>query len=129
MEKREMLSRLREFPYDAGEYWLVAGGAMVLYGLRSETADIDLGCSTSLADRLAADGWPCTIMDGGARHFCCGDEIEIFENWRFDRIVSVEGVPVLSLDGLAEMKRMLGREKDLRDLKLINEYRNHMAES
>lgn len=34
----------------------------------------------------------------------------------------VDGIPVISLDGLLEMKRSLGREKDLRDIVMIEEF-------
>lgn len=56
MDKREILNCLSEFPYDRNEYWVITGGAMVLYDIREQTADIDLGCSERLADRLEADG-------------------------------------------------------------------------
>ena len=45
---------------------------------------------------------------------------EIFENWKCGFIEYIEGVPVLSIDGLIEMKQELGREKNLKDIALIN---------
>ena len=57
----------------------------------------------------------------GKRWFKLVEELEIFENWLCDRTVRVEGVPVVSLRGLLEMKLALGREKDFRDTALIRE--------
>ena len=52
MTKEDLLRRLEELGFDRKEYWVVSGGAMVLYGLREKTHDLDLGCTAALADRL-----------------------------------------------------------------------------
>ena len=122
MKRQQILDALSAFPYDRGEYWVVTGGAMVLYGIRAETGDIDLGCSKALADRLEADGYLCGRRDNGRRRFRYGKDIEIFEEWLFDRTETVEGFRAISLFGLIEMKTALGREKDLRDIALIRAF-------
>ena len=122
MKRQQILDALSAFPYDRGEYWVVTGGAMVLYGIRAETGDIDLGCSKALADRLEADGYLCGRRDNGRRRFRYGTDIEIFEEWLFDRTETVEGFRAISLFGLIEMKTALGREKDLRDIALIRAF-------
>ena len=123
MTKADILERLRTLNWPTGEYWLVAGGAMVLYGLRPETHDLDLGCSTARADALAAAGVPFKEMeDGSGRWFTLSDDVEVFENWLMDRVELVDGVPVVSLRGLREMKATQGREKDLRDIARIDAF-------
>ena len=122
MNRRDILQTLSAFPYDRSEYWLITGGAMVLYGIRNETGDIDLGCTKEMADRLEADGFLYDHTAEGRRCFRYGDDIEIFEGWMEGRAVTVDGLQVVSLEGLLEMKRALGREKDLTDIALINEY-------
>ena len=123
MTRADILERLRALDWPADEYWLVAGGAMVLYGLRPETHDLDLGCTTARADVLAAAGVPYTKMeDGSGRRFSVSGDVEAFENWLMDRVELVDGVPVVSLQGLREMKRALGREKDLRDVARIDAF-------
>ena len=122
MRKTEIVEKLRALPFDSSEYWVIAGGAMVLYGLREETSDIDLGCTAAMADKLAAAGYPCHLTPDGKRSFSLGGEIEVFENWLYDKVVFADGVPVISLPGLLEMKRRLGREKDERDIRLIQEF-------
>lgn len=124
MNREELLARLRALPWDSQDYWLITGGAMVLYGLRERTHDVDLGCTTALADALEAQGHPYQVTPDGNRWFKLGEELELFENWLRDTVVRVEGVPVVSLRGLLEMKLALGREKDLRDAALI---RAHLA--
>ena len=41
-DKKSLLRRLQELPVSKNEYWVVAGGAMVLHGFRTQTHDSDL---------------------------------------------------------------------------------------
>ena len=122
MKKAEMIEKLKAFPYDPAEYWVITGGAMVLYGIREESSDIDLGCTAGLANRLEQEGYLYKVTDDGNRWFKLGNDIEVFENWLFDTVDHVDGIPVISVQGLIEMKKDLGREKDMRDIALINDF-------
>lgn len=118
-DKQSLIQRIRELPFPEKEYWVVAGGAMVLHGFRPQTHDIDLGCSTFLADQLERQGYPVSRCDDGTRKISYSEDIEIFENWLEGTVEMIGGIPVVSVDGLIEMKRKLGREKDLADIALI----------
>ena len=124
MKKDDIIKRLSTLPYDTSDYWVITGGAMVLYGFREETHDIDLGCTERLADRLESEGYLTDRYSDGRREFHIGDDVEIFEGWLCDTVGYVDGIPVISVRGLIEMKKSLGREKDLRDVKLIEESLN-----
>ena len=76
-----------------------------------------------MADQLVADGYSYQLTESGNRKFNYGDDIEIFENWKCGSIEYIEGVPVLSLDGLIEMKQEVGRGKDLKDIALIKAFK------
>lgn len=119
MNKSQLLQKLTLMNLPPTEYWLIAGGAMVLYGLRETTADIDLGCTPGLADELERQGCPTVRMEDGTREISLGAGCELFENWLYDRVEMVEEVPVISLQGLLDMKRALGREKDFADIEKI----------
>lgn len=123
MNKQDIIGRLKDFPYSRDEYWVITGSAMVLYGIREQTHDIDMGCTSAMADQLVADGYSYQLAESGNRKFNYGDDIEIFENWKCGSIEHIEGIPVLSLDGLIEMKQELGREKDLKDIALIKDFK------
>ena len=127
MKKAEMIEKLKAFPYDPAEYWVITGGAMVLYGIREESSDIDLGCTAGLANQLEQEVYLYKVTDDGNRWFKLGEDIEVFENWLFDTVDHVDGIPVISVQGLIEMKKDLGREKDLRDIALINDFLAHSA--
>ena len=121
MNKADIMERLHALNWPPEDYWVVAGAAMVLHGLRAETRDLDLGCTTARADALAAAGVPFRQMDDGSgRWFTLDRDVEVFENWLLDRVELVEGVPVISLQGLRQMKAALDREKDRKDIALID---------
>lgn len=122
MNRNDIIEKLKMFPYDSKDYWVITGAAMVLYGIREVTHDIDMGCTADMADKLEKAGYLYKITSDGNRRFKIGDDIEVFENWLFDKVVTVEGIPVISVKGLMEMKQKLGREKDKRDIRLIEEY-------
>ena len=129
MTKSEIINRLLQLNFVSNEYWLITGGAMVLYDLRDTTRDIDLGCSTALADTLESCGYATTLLPDGTRKIYIAEDIEIFEEWIFDRVDIREGIPVISLKGLLEMKKSLGREKDLEDIKLIEKKLSNLTNS
>lgn len=118
-DKQSLLQRVKALSFPEGEYWVVAGGAMVLHGFRPQTHDIDLGCSTFLANTLDQQGYPVSRCDDGNRKIRYSEDIEIFENWLEDTVELLDGIPVVSVDGLIQMKKKLGREKDLTDIALI----------
>ena len=73
-----------------------------------------------MADELEKDGFFYKFTESGNRQFKYGENIEIFENWLNDKVETVENIPVISVNGLIEMKQELGREKDYNDIELIN---------
>lgn len=119
MNRFELLNLLESLKLDPNEYWLIAGAAMVFYGFRKETRDLDLGCTSKLADDLEAKGYPTEIMPDGTRKVCPAPDIEIFENWIYDQVEIIDGIPVISVSGLITMKKIIGREKDIKDIQLI----------
>ena len=118
-DKHSLIQRLKELSFPEKEYWVVAGGAMVLHGFRQQTRDIDLGCSTLLADQLEQQGYFVLHCDDGTRRIAYSKDIEIFENWLEGTVEIINGVPVVCVDGLIQMKKKLGREKDLADIALM----------
>ena len=120
MLNRAGLLRLLRHPLlDMNRCWLTAGGALVLYGLRQETRDIDLGCEPSLADELECAGWAAARRDDGSRKLCFPPCIDVFENWGRGSVQRIEGVSVVSLEDILLLKRQLNRPKDQPDIAAI----------
>ena len=104
---------------DLARCWLTAGGALVFHGLRQATADIDMGCKTSLADELESAGHAVTRGEEGRRRFHLAGGIDISENWAEGTVTLMDGVPVVSLADVLALKLQLGREKDRADIAAI----------
>ena len=119
MNRFELLNLLESLKLDPNEYWLITGAAMVFYGFRQETGDLDLGCTSKLADELEAKGHPVEIMPDGTRKICPVLDVEIFENWLYEQVEIIDSIPVISVKGLIAMKKSIGREKDIKDIQLI----------
>ena len=124
MNRQEILEQLKAFPYDRNEYWVITGSAMVLYGIKEQAGDIDLGCSVKMADLLESDGYLFGRTKDGNRWFKVGNSIEIFESWLYDSVIRINDFQVVSVNGLIEMKKNIGREKDFRDIGLIKSFLN-----
>ena len=129
MNKSDIIQKLQMLGLPKAEYWVVTGSAMVLYGIKDETHDVDLGCSQKLADRLEEEGLLPVRLPDGSRKFVIGSDVEIFEAWLFDRVEFVVEIPTISIKGLVEMKQALGREKDLADLAAIRKFMERQSKS
>lgn len=118
MKAEGIRRRLAELDLDTNEYRINAGGAMVLYGLREETHDLDIWCTKKLGDALAQRGEAQTLPDG-TRRFVPAPDVEIYENMLPGKTVFLNGIPVAPLEDVLALKRRLNREKDQRDIAVL----------
>mgnify|MGYP007033930372 CR=1 FL=1 len=70
-----LLQRLQKLSFPKEGYWVVAGGAMVLYGFRHQTQDIGLGCSTFLANELGQQGYAASHCEDGTRRILYSEDV------------------------------------------------------
>ena len=82
-----------------------------------------MGCTTRLADQLERQGYVVSRCKDGTRKISYSENVEIFENWIEGTVEIVSGVPVVCVDGLIQMKKQLGREKDIADIAQIEKVR------
>ena len=116
MNKADIVNIMKATGFAPDDYWLQAGAAMVMHGLREQTHDIDIGCTTALIERLRAAGCPGEPMADGHIKYVVSDVIEASENWAKGDISLIDGVPVVSLADVLALKQSLNREKDQRDI-------------
>lgn len=76
-----------------------------------------------LADKLEQQGYTVSRYEDGTRKILYSEDVEIFENWVEGTVEIISGVPVVCVDGLIQMKKKLGRDKDLMDIALIEKVR------
>lgn len=123
LHREDILRIMRELDFLGDGCWLTSGAALVLYGVKEATRDIDLICTTELADSLEQRGFPFR-RDGldNTRIFQIGDRVEVLEDWQTDEVVELEGLKTASLPSIRKQKEALGREKDIADIQLIDRF-------
>lgn len=122
MNKDEIIQTLRIYDLPTDQYWILAGSAMVMHDIRQETRDIDIGCHRKLFESLMKAYPPVHVWEDGMRSLEIEGCIEVFENWFVEAVEMIDELPVASLESIKLHKKALGREKDLKDLKLIEAY-------
>ena len=121
LHREDILRLLKDLDFLEDGCWLTSGAALVLYGVKETTRDIDLICTAELADQLEQRGFPVR-KDGldGTRIFQINDKVEVLEDWQTDEVIELEGLKIASLLSIRKQKEALGREKDLADIRLID---------
>lgn len=119
MKKEDIIRTVNALPFEKQEFWLTAGAAMVLHGLRENTHDLDIGCTSRMADQLEALGYRSMDERPDHRRFVYTTDVEFSENFFLGARTLAEGIPVLTLESLLEMKLLLNREKDQKDIALL----------
>lgn len=121
LHREDILRLLKDLDFLEDGCWLTSGAALVLYGVKETTRDIDLICTAELADQLEQRGFPVR-KDGldGTRIFQINDKVEVLEDWQTDEVIELEGLKIASLLSIRKQKEALGREKDFEDIRLID---------
>ena len=124
--KEDVIRTVASLGLDPAHYRLATGAALTLYGIRESTRDIDIGVDEELFEALLRRGYSINPEFPLRREILipteCGD-VELYAGWAQGPTETVEGIPCMTLDGIAAHKRSMGREKDLRDLELMEKYR------
>jgi len=132
--------KVKELNLPLGKY-VVVGGAMEAMGIR-QANDIDIVVTEDLFNELIRKGWPicecekCRDMrKNGSRYRVLKSQgVDIFPDysWRDKYLANTEeliknanvidGVPYVQLEELLKWKTAAAREKDLKDIKLIESF-------
>lgn len=116
------MDEINQLPFSNNSFWLVMGSALVLYGIRFSTHDIDLGCTNSLFNDLINNGYSVALSRSGRERIDYSSTVHIYRNWPVDKIEYINGIPVADLFSIIRDKTSFGRPKDIADVKLIQEY-------
>ncbi len=122
LAKRDIAEKILLKQYPNNEYWITAGAGLVLHGIKKETRDIDMGCTSYLADLLIKGGAEWRFLGDGTRQIRVDNDIEAFENWHADEVVMIDNLCVASLASIKKQKIKLNRPKDREDIVLIDKY-------
>ncbi|MDD7794130.1 hypothetical protein [Clostridium sp. 'White wine YQ'] len=124
--KEDIIRMMKEVDLPLGEYWISSGAGLVLHGIKEKTNDIDLGCTPKLFEILINKGYKFKTLLDKRRVIEVNESIEVIENWFVDEVEIVNELSVATIESIRKQKFKLGREKDFRDIKLIDDYLNEM---
>lgn len=121
-----MKQKILELKLPSNQFIVVGSGVMAALGIR-ESDDIDLIVSQAIFDNLDSLGWERdtwvdqTVLKSGP--------FDIGRTWDGKTVdelmktaIVIEGIPYLNLSDLRKWKQARGRDKDIRDIELIDAY-------
>lgn len=128
------IGQLKKIGLPIDEFVIVSSGALAIRGIR-EAKDLDVIVTNSLWNKLTAT-YQTEVENGVERIKFDNSNIEILNPAQSifgnSGVVSVEeifekadifgGIKFINLNHLKKIKLKLGREKDLKDIELIDEY-------
>ncbi len=116
------------------EFVVLGSGILGALGIR-EIGDIDLLIKPELFEKLKQRGWKYEVIEieGKPRDMVSNSFVEAYKDfWWNDKVLSPEdgiakaekinGINFIPLRTLLNVKKEMAREKDLRDVVLIEEY-------
>ena len=105
-----------------GSYCVLAGGAMLFYGLRNETSDVDLHVNEQ-AFALLIQTQNLVLLDEELRHYAIGEDVELYVMPSENIVYEVrDGVCVQAAREILALKQRLNREKDVHDIAALKAY-------
>ena len=122
LSKKDVLTIVRALEFDRNSYWIIMGAALVAHGVRRMTSDIDLAASDHLFEVLTENGYAPLVSGNGRSKIALEPLVTLYRSWTPSAWVVIAGFQVASLESISEEKRKLNREKDLRDVSLIEQF-------
>lgn len=129
-DARELLTKIKNLHLPKGKYAVFGSSPMVVRGMR-KSGDIDIIVLPSLYHQCLHSGWEERKSNNTLK--LVKENVEMYQDWNFTgfrpdikKLVStaeyIGGVPFVLLSEVVKWKRAFGREKDVSDIKQIEEY-------
>jgi hypothetical protein len=122
-----------------GEYAVVGSGPLAVRGIR-EAHDIDLVVTPQLYDQLKKDGWDEEHIPDSKREWVLSHgPFDVAATWSVEgyepevpQLIAdaelIDGVAFVRLEDVMRWKKACAREKDLADIRLIEQFLAHRAD-
>jgi len=132
-----LLRELKSLGLPPDDFAVFGSGPMVIRGMR-EPHDLDVLARGEAWDICKSKSEPRKAVSGGeVCEFADGD-VEVFSSWApgewdtdelIDTAETIDGIRFVRLEHVLEWKRRMGREKDTRDIAIIEEYLSRQSGS
>lgn len=127
LNKSEILSELQKFARQyPKEKWRVGfKAALVLYGIFTETNDIDIFASDDVCKSLIRRGFTHVPAPYGGERITFTDRLEVFENQSKGAPKEIDDFYVDNIDDIYNFYKRMNRQKDQETLRRIESYKKH----
>ena len=126
-----IFKKLKQLNLPLGEYVLVGSGPLAARGIR-EASDLDIAVTRKLLEELIASKKFRKIKKYG-RLFLEAENLDIITQLDWDDYPTkveeaiktadiINGFPFLNISETIKFKKALGRKKDFKDIKLLEDY-------
>ena len=128
MIKSEITESIKNIFSDISKdgFWIITGAAMVMHGIKTQTSDIDIGCTREVFQELINKGYSVIKEEGYPDRIQIDGCVEVLKEVKISKIEKIEGIPVASIADIVKFKKRLDRKKDRKDLALIMNHQQHI---
>jgi len=130
MNNKELFQKVKELKLPIGEYALFGSAPLGIRELKN-CHDIDIIATENLWKEYSnKKDWQIKEMADGNKYLC-NNEIELWKdwgpgNWDIKQLIKeaeiIDGLPFVKLEKVLEWKRLNHREKDLKDIEIIENF-------
>ena len=133
LRSNQLLGKLNSLGLSADDYAVFGSGPMFAHGIKDLGHDLDIIARGNAWRQACSTSSPPTAIFGGLVVNLFNGEIEIFDSWvpgdwdvndLIDTAEIIEGIRFVTLGNVVKWKRLMGREKDLIHIKMIEDYLN-----
>lgn len=128
---KTLFHRLKDLGLPKGKYAIFGSGPLLVRGL-IQPHDLDIIVTKDVFEESQErPGWILKKAPSGSPYLDAGIKIELWRDWRpgiwdIGKLIreaeTIDGLPFVSLESVLVWKKLHGRTKDQKHIKLINEY-------
>src|SRR5574344_1834873 len=110
MNRIDIINTLHKYELNNTKYMVLSGAAMVLYGIKDSTDDIDISLDDTYYDELLTK-YDCVLEMGKDDVYYIDNVINFGRDYyNKEDIVYVDNIPVQSIDAIIKLKKSLNRD-------------------
>ena len=126
INKKDIIYLINKYSLDKNKFLILSGASLVLHGLKEYTRDIDITVSKEYCEELL-NKYNCEIErvnEFGHNVYMIDNVINFGIDYNYENYDIINGIHTQNLEDIIKLKKYLGREKDIKDIDLIEKYIN-----
>ena len=129
MSNKELFQKAKDLQLPIGQYALFGSTPLGVRNLR-DCHDVDIIVTEDLWNKFKNENWEIITVNDGVQKLS-KDDIEILKNWYpgewdvnklIEEAEIIDELPFVKLEEVLKWKKLFNREKDQKDIKIIEEF-------